>query len=162
AADVFEFLEHASFQLSASAVSGDTNSDALQRGLNGKAGGGHEARLGRSAGLLLVALAEPLDAAGRVDELLLARQEGVAVAADLQPQLLLRGAGRPGRPARAVHGDLVIVGVDVRFHGTAHSSGRRATAQPRRPPSCRAVRPSPCHSMAYPANQSCRRTALVS
>ena len=53
-------------------------------GREGNGRGGAHARLGRGAGgLLLVALAEPLDAAGGVDQLLLAREERVALAADL-------------------------------------------------------------------------------
>src|SRR5262245_58072095 len=83
----------------------------------------------RSAGLLLVAFPEALHAAGRVDELLLPGEEGVAVAADLDAQFLLRGAGGPGHTAGAVHQNLVKLGVDVRFHGTAHSTDPGPPAQ---------------------------------
>src|SRR5262245_54966688 len=78
--------------------------------------------LSRRAGLLLVAFPEALHAAGRVDELLLPGEERVAAAADLDPELLLRGAGRPGHTAGAVHQNLVKLGMDVWFHGTAHST----------------------------------------
>src|SRR3954462_1787709 len=63
---------------------------------------------GRGGGGLLEAvgaaelLAKALDAAGGVDELLLAGEEGVAVAADVDRQLLLRAAGFERVSARAV------------------------------------------------------------
>src|SRR5262245_10756141 len=87
---------------------------------------------GRRAGglLLLVPLPETLDAAGGVDELLLAREEGMALAADLDAQLLLRGACRPGLAAGAVDQDGVQLGMDVRFHGTADSTHPGPPAQP--------------------------------
>src|SRR5262249_29172066 len=84
--------------------------------------------LGR--GLLLVALAEPFHAAGRVDQLLLAGEEGVALAADLDPQLLLGGTGRPGLAAGAVDQDLVQLGVDAGLHGTRHSTDPGPAMQP--------------------------------
>ena len=84
---------------------------------------------GRARRLLLVALAEPLDAAGGVHQLLLSREERVALAADLDAQLLLRGAGRPGLAAGTVDQDLVKLGVKVRFHGTADSTDSGARAQ---------------------------------
>src|SRR5690349_16680130 len=85
---------------------------------------------GRAGGLLLVALAEPLHAAGRVDQLLLTGEEGVALAADLDPQLLLGGTGRPGLAAGAVDQDLVQLGVDRGLHGTRHSTDPGAVMQP--------------------------------
>src|SRR6266545_2985100 len=87
--------------------------------------------LRRSAGaLLLVTLPEALHTAGGIHELLLPREEGMALAADLQAQLLLRGAGRPGLTAGAVHEDLVKLGVDIRFHGTRDSTELSPPAQP--------------------------------
>src|SRR5262249_48116762 len=83
-----------------------------------------------SRGLLLVALAEPLDSAGRVDQLLLSGEEGMALAADLDPQLLLGGAGGPGLAAGAVDQDLVQLGVDRGLHGTRHSTDPEGPAQP--------------------------------
>src|SRR5215831_11023438 len=91
--------------------------------------------LGGGAGLLFVALAEALHAAGRVDQLLLAGEKRVAVAADLEPQLFLGGVCLPRRAAGAVDQDLVVFGVQILFHGTAHcrpARPRRAT--PARPP----------------------------
>ena len=53
---------------------------------------GDEGRLGLGGGRLLAVLArEPLDAAGGVDQLLLAREERVAAGADLEAQLLALG-----------------------------------------------------------------------
>ena len=90
----------------------DVRTEPLESGEGrgrGRRGASPRRPLGRGAGgLLLVALAEALDAAGRVHELLLAGEEGVALAADLDAQLLLRGAGRPGLAAGAVDQDLVI------------------------------------------------------
>src|ERR1700730_1522047 len=85
-----------------------------------------------SGRLLLVALSKPLDAARRVDQFLFAREEGMALAADLDPQLLLGGAGGPGLAAGAVHQDFVKLGLDVGFHGTRHSTDPRPSAQPPR------------------------------
>src|SRR4029453_15550874 len=74
--------------------------------------------LGRGAGgLLLVALAEPFDAAGRVDQLLLAGEEGVALAADLDSQLFLGRGGGPGLPPGPVDQDFMQIGVEGWFHG---------------------------------------------
>src|SRR5882724_8979564 len=67
---------------------------------------------------LLVAALEPLDAAGGVDELLLAGEEGMASAADLQPQLGLRRVGLEGVTAGADHGHPVHLGMDVFLHGS--------------------------------------------
>src|SRR4030095_16778005 len=75
------------------------------------------------------AFPEALHAAGRVNELLLPGEEGVAAAADLDAELLLRGAGRPGHTAGAVDQNLVKLGMDVRFHGTAHSTDPGPGAQ---------------------------------
>ena len=115
-------------------------------GGEGTRGGGAHPRvrqLGRGAGgLLLVALAEALDAAGRVDQLLLAGEEGVALAADLDPQLLLGGAGRPGLAAGAVDQDLVELGVEcsVSWDGAFYGSGAPgASPAPGGPPGLRSV-----------------------
>src|SRR5262249_50058193 len=70
--------------------------------------------------LLLVPLAETLDAAGRVHQLLLPGEEGMALAADFQAQFFLGRAGLPGLAAGAVDQDFVKLGVQIRFHGTAH------------------------------------------
>src|SRR5687768_11197454 len=79
--------------------------------------------LGRGRGSLLEAvgpaelLAEPLHAAGGVDELLLAGEERVALAADVDVDLRRRAAGGELVAAGAVHGAGLITGVDLRFHG---------------------------------------------
>src|SRR6202162_1006031 len=80
--------------------------------------------------LLLVTLAEAFHPAGRVHELLLAGEEGMTVAADLDAQLLLRGVGRPGHAAGAVDQHFVVFGMQVLFHGTEDSTARRFPAQP--------------------------------
>ena len=65
-----------------------------------------------------VLLGEALDAAGGVNQLLFAREEGMAVRADFHAQRV----ALDGRAcceivaAGAVHGDGVIVGVDTGFH----------------------------------------------
>src|SRR5262249_33488447 len=93
---------------------------------------------------LFVALAETLDAAGGVHQLLLAGEEGVALAADLQAQLFLGGVGLPGLAAGAVDQDFVKLGVQVRFHGTAHCRVWQGVAQvPRAGTGCRPTRGAP-------------------
>src|ERR1041385_1585218 len=63
-----------------------------------------------------VALLETVDAAGRVDELLFAGEERVALRADLDAQLLARRAGRPGLAAGAVDRNFLIFRVDLWLH----------------------------------------------
>src|SRR5690349_21707628 len=63
-----------------------------------------------------VAALEALDASGGVDELLLAREERVALAADLQAHLVVGRARLEGVTAGAHHGDHVQSGVDVFLH----------------------------------------------
>ena len=66
-----------------------------------------------------VLLAELVDAAAGVDDLLLARIEGVAVRADFDLQIVTEGRARvEGVPAAAGHGDLFVLGMDSVFHGT--------------------------------------------
>src|SRR5262249_3510188 len=75
---------------------------------------------GRGLGLSLlrgVALLEPPDAAGRVDQLLLPREERVAGRAYLDSQVLLRRTGREGVPARAMDHDLDVFGMNALLHG---------------------------------------------
>jgi hypothetical protein len=69
------------------------------------------------AGALLIAFLEALDAAGGVHELLLAREKRVAFAADLEPQLLFRRAGRKRLTARAMHEDFLVFGMQILLHG---------------------------------------------
>src|SRR5688572_23150422 len=63
----------------------------------------------RLLGLLEAAL-EALDAATRVDELLLAGVERVTLGADLDVQLRLRRSRGEGVPARAAHGGEHVLG----------------------------------------------------
>src|SRR5205807_5887306 len=70
----------------------------------------------RRSQLLGVLLLEAVDTAGRVHQLLLAGEEGMALRADLDAQLFLGGAGRPRLAACAVDGNLLILGMDVCFH----------------------------------------------
>src|ERR671915_1586425 len=73
--------------------------------------------LGSPAGLLEPAL-EALDPSARVDELLLARVEGMTFGADLDVQVRLRRAGLELRSARAAHRGEDVLGVDVGLHGS--------------------------------------------
>src|SRR2546430_17585011 len=71
-----------------------------------------------AAGLLEAAL-EALDTAAGVHQLLLARVERVALAADLDVQLRLRGTRLERVPARAVHVREDVLRVDVGLHAPA-------------------------------------------
>src|SRR5207247_4087057 len=64
-----------------------------------------------------VTLLEAIDSACRVDQLLLACEEWMALRADLDAQLLLRRTGRPRLAASAVDLDLMILRMDLCFHG---------------------------------------------
>ena len=77
-----------------------------------------------------VLLGEAFDAAGGVDELLLAGEEGMAAGADFDVQLVALDGGTSGEivAAGAVHGDLVIVGVNTGFHEAP--VGRVRSARP--------------------------------
>src|SRR5690349_11807722 len=91
--------------------------------------GARGGRRGHAGGLLEAVgaaelLAEPLHAAGGVDELLLAREERVAVAADVDRQPALRAAGRERVAAGAMHGADLVLGVDLLLH--VYRSLRRA------------------------------------
>ena len=100
------------------------------------------ARRRGGAGLLEAAL-EPLDAAARVHELLLARVEGMALGADLDMKLGLGGAGLERVPAGARDGREDVLGMDVGLHESAWRwTGLRipeAVSRPR----CRRRRPRP-------------------
>jgi hypothetical protein len=83
-------------------------------GLGGGWGGG---AAGLGAGKLGVFLLEAFDAAGGVDELLLAGVEGVADAADFDLDVLEVRAGFEGVSAGAADFRKVVLGVDFLFHG---------------------------------------------
>src|SRR6267142_4584683 len=72
--------------------------------------------LGRGRGSVRVLLLEAVDAALGVDQLLLAGKEGVAVAADVEVQVAVRGPGLPGGAARAVDLCGGVGGMDVLAH----------------------------------------------
>ena len=68
-------------------------------------------------GLLAVALVEAVHATSRVDQLLLAREEGVAFRANFYVQVILaRRAGLELMAAGAMHIDFIVVGMDSLFH----------------------------------------------
>ena len=88
-----------------------------------------------------VLLGEALDAAGGVNELLLAGEEGMAVRADFDVQPVALDGRSSGEivAAGAVHRYGVIVGVNTGFHGapfcrvrSARLSGKARGLQPRR------------------------------
>src|SRR5215471_1611171 len=64
-------------------------------------------------------LLEALDATARVDELLLAGVERVALRADLDVQLGLGGACHERVATRAVHGRHDVLGMDIGLHDRA-------------------------------------------
>src|SRR5262249_48134320 len=63
-------------------------------------------------------LLEPLDATTRVDELLLARVERVALGADLDGHVALGGARLELVPTRALDDRELVLRVDISLHGT--------------------------------------------
>src|SRR5437899_4770952 len=92
-------------------------------------------RLGRSRSVLLLAPLprELLDAARGVDQALLAREERVAVGADLQPQLLALGGPRgPCRPAGAVDVDRDVIRMNPWFHRAPRPAADGAAGNVRR------------------------------
>jgi hypothetical protein len=71
-----------------------------------------------------VLLAELVHAAGGVDDLLLARIEGMAARAHLDLEVMAqRGARLEGVAAAADDGDLFVLGMDGVFHGAAVLGG---------------------------------------
>src|SRR5437773_3636298 len=121
-------------------------------------------RSGLRCGPLPVPALEPLHAAPGVDELLLARVEGVAVRADLDAKLRLGGTRGERVPAGTVHRGHDVFGVDSLLHSVrllVVGFGRQLTTPaPLRspsgtarwtswlgscPPGARARRPAPEH-----------------
>ena len=83
------------------------------------------------AGLALEAALEALDLAGGIDDVLLAREERVAVAADVDAELLAGGAQLEVRAARAaVDLRLEVLGVDVGLHGCSFDAVRAGPCPP--------------------------------
>src|SRR5437764_2994423 len=68
------------------------------------------------AGLLGVALLETIDAAGGIEQLLLAGEVRMALRTDLDAQLFFRRAGGPRLAAGAVRLNLLIFRVNLWFH----------------------------------------------
>src|SRR5687767_1075264 len=68
-------------------------------------------------GLRAEPLREALDPAFRIDQLLAAGEERMAVIADFEVQLRLRRTRLPGRAAGAPGLDLVVLGVNPFLHG---------------------------------------------
>src|SRR6266436_8989747 len=91
--------------------------------------------------LFRILFSEALDAAGGVNQLLLAGEEGMAIRADFDIQLVALD-GRTSREivaAGAMHRYGVIVGMNTGFHGapfcrvrSARLSGKARGLQPRR------------------------------
>ena len=75
----------------------------------------------RSSGT--VAAGEFLDAAGGIDELLLAGEERVAGGANADPELALGAAGVVGGAAGAADGGRLVVGMNICFHGLEKGVG---------------------------------------
>ena len=98
---------------------------------------------GGAGGLLLVALPEALDAAGRVDQLLLAGEERVAACCRSRSAALSWWSGSSrSQPQAQWTSDLVIArGARFAFHGTAHST--RSGAPPARKPPVPETRADP-------------------
>ena len=61
-------------------------------------------------------LVEPIDASTGVDQLLLAGIERVALGADLNTDVLLRGAGRKDIATGTANGGLFVIGMDTFLH----------------------------------------------
>src|SRR5882757_3008179 len=80
----------------------------------------------------VVAALEALDASGRVDQLLLAGEERMAGAADLQANLVLGRMRLEGVAARAGDGHHIELGMDVFLHGRDPSLSLRWFQEPER------------------------------
>ncbi len=67
--------------------------------------------------MVFVALAEALDTARGVNQLLFSREERVATGADFHVDVaFVRRPGLERTPARTVHGDHIVGGMDFGFH----------------------------------------------
>jgi hypothetical protein len=92
----------------------------------------------------LLALAELIDASGRIDELLLAREERMACRADLNRDLRDRRSGRKRAAAGAVHPGLgVPFGVDLLFHSPNIISAAASLLRRGRPGASKEASPPP-------------------
>ena len=66
---------------------------------------------------------ELLDTAGGVDELLLASEEGMAGRADANLDVALGGAGVVNGPTSAGDRGLLVIGMNICFHGSEKGVG---------------------------------------
>src|SRR5438045_4902724 len=98
---------------------------------------GHPSRSsGAGPNLSLEALLEALDLTGRVHDRLLAREERVAVAADVDAQLLARAAdGEFGAARTAMDAGLAVLGMNIGFHDVLLRRRPFGVEVPRRWPS---------------------------
>jgi hypothetical protein len=90
-------------------------------------------RLGGLGRLLAVLPVELVDAAGRVDQLLLAGEEGVAGIADFDVEILLSGPRLERVATDAGDGRLVVRGVETFLHGPSGSFERSMSGPTRSP-----------------------------
>lgn len=68
---------------------------------------------------------EALDTAGGIDQLLLARKEGMATRADFDMDIAaMGGAGGKAVAARAHDADLIVSGMDGCFHGSPNLAAK--------------------------------------
>src|SRR5262249_39092294 len=102
-----------------------------------------------AAGLLEPAL-EPLHAAARVDQLLLTGVERVAVRADLDMELGLRGTRLERVPAGARHGCEDVFGVNIRLHSCSESRIAAAVLGATLPPETTAATVWPGSRSTFP------------
>src|SRR5262249_6687142 len=103
------------------------------------------------AGLRALELAlEALDAAAGVDELLLARVEGMAGRADLDVKLGLRRARLELVPARTAHGRKHVFGVNAGLHRRARIA--EAVSGAALPPETTSTTVCPGSSASFPAS----------
>jgi hypothetical protein len=71
---------------------------------------------------------ELVDAAGGVDQLLLAREERVAARADFDVNVgFIRSSGGEDRAAGALHGSLFVLWMNSRFHGSVFTIANGAS-----------------------------------
>src|SRR5260370_34166944 len=106
-----------------------------------RSGGPHRTQRQRGLSLPLLALLEPVDAALRIDDALLAAEEGMAYRADLGLELFLGRAGGELVAAQTDDDGIVVVSrMDRSFHGAPNSISRWLTSGACRLPGRRAAR----------------------
>src|SRR5215212_5963055 len=73
---------------------------------------------------------ELFDLAARVDQTLLASEVWMALRADVEAKLFLGGVRRPGIAARAAHGSLDVLGMNIGTHVSKSNYERQAYSPP--------------------------------